>query len=86
MPLSLDVTGAAKDQFAVSLAALILNDSSVDISAENLTATLKAANVTVPAYYPTLFSGFIAKAGGVEKFLAGPSAGGAGKFSSAYLF
>ncbi len=80
MPFSFQVEGAAKDQLVVSLAALLLHDSNVDISADNIDAVVKASNNTVPAYYATLFSSFIEKAGGVEKFLVGPSAGGAGKW------
>ena len=79
MPFSFQVEGAAKDQLVVSLAALLLHDSNVDISSDNIDAVVKASNNTVPAYYSALFSSYIEKAGGVEKFLVGPSAGGAGK-------
>ena len=60
-----------------SLAALILADSKLDITVENLTAVMEASGNKVPAYYAPLFASMIEKAGGVEKFLAGPSAGGA---------
>ena len=76
MPISLTEAGPQKDTLAVSLAAILLADSKVDISADNITTVLTAAKITVPGYYANLFSGFIAKAGGVDKFLAGPSAGG----------
>jgi hypothetical protein len=33
----------------------------------------------VPAYFPALYSTFVEKAGGVDQFFSGPSAG-AGKF------
>ena len=36
MPLSLQLQGAAKSQLVVSLAALLLNDSKVEITSENL--------------------------------------------------
>ena len=78
MPLSLEVTGAAKDQLVISLAAILLSDSSIEISAENLETVVSASSNKVPSYFPTLFAGFIQKAGGVDKFLAGPSAGGSG--------
>ncbi|RYG67183.1 hypothetical protein EON64_08020 [archaeon] len=82
MPLSFQVTGPEKDQLVVSLAALLLSDVGAEISADSLSSVLSASNNTVPAYYPTLFAGFIEKAGGVDKFLAGPSAGGAGRLNS----
>lgn len=80
MPYSFQVEGAAKDQLVVSLAALLLHDSSIDISAENIEAVVKASNNTIPAYYAPLYASFIEKAGGVDKFLVGPSAGGAGEW------
>ncbi len=79
MPFSFQVTGSEKDQLVVSLAALLLHDSGADVSADNLQAVVNASGNTVPAYYPTLYASFIEKAGGVNKFLVGPSAGGAGK-------
>ena len=78
MPLSFEVTGADKDQLVVSLAALLLNDAKVEVSAENINTVVSSSGNTVPAYYPTLFSTYIEKAGGVEKFFSAPSAGGAG--------
>jgi hypothetical protein len=79
MTLSFQVSGADKDQLVTSLAALVLSDSGADITAEALVAVLAASGNTVPAYYTTLFATYIEKAGGVDKFMAGPSAGG-GKF------
>ena len=79
MPLSFQVEGPEKDQLVVSLAALLLHDSGVEISADNLSAVVSASNNTVPAYYAPLYATYIEKAGGVDKFLIGPSAG-AGKF------
>jgi len=80
MPFSFQVSGSEKDQLVVSLAALLLNDSGADLSAENIQAVVTASGNNVPAYYPTLYATFIEKAGGVEKFLIGPSAGGAGEY------
>ena len=77
MPLSFDVSGADKDQLVVSLAAILLNDSKVDVSAENINTVVSSSGNSVPAYYPTLFSTYIEKAGGVEKFFSAPSAGAA---------
>jgi len=42
-------------ELAVTYAALILHDDNVAITAGKLNSLLKAANVTVPAYYPSLF-------------------------------
>ena len=36
MPLSLNLEGSAKSQLAVSLAALLLNDSKIEITSENI--------------------------------------------------
>lgn len=82
MPLSLKVTGSQKDSLVISLAAVLLHDLSVDISSENLNTVLEAAKLTVPSYYAPLYSSYITKAGGVEKFFAGPSAGGGGSAPS----
>jgi len=42
-------------ELAVTYAALILHDDGVDITADKLNSILKASNVSVPAYYPSLF-------------------------------
>ena len=63
----------------LSLAALLLADSGKEINADSLATVAVASGNAVPAYMPDLFAGMIAKAGGVEKFMAGPSAGGAGE-------
>ena len=75
MTLSYQVTGADKDQLVTSLAAIILSDCGADISADAINSVLSASGNTVPAYYPTLYASYIEKAGGLEKFFAGPSAG-----------
>jgi glycine cleavage system regulatory protein len=80
MPYSLKVEGADKSQLVVSLAALLLQDSNVEVTAENLDLAISSSSNQVPSYYSTLFANLIAKAGGVEKFLVGPSAGGGMNF------
>ncbi len=82
MPLSFAVTGADKDQLVVSLAAIILADSKLEVSAENINTVLSSSGNSAPAYYATLFSTYIEKAGGVEKFFTAPSAGGAGQWTN----
>lgn len=81
MPLSFQVSGADKDQLVTSLATLLLHDSGLEKSAENIGKVVQESGNEVPAYYPTLFAAYIEKAGGIDKFLAGPSAGVAGEFS-----
>ena len=46
----------SKDQLAVTLAALILHDDKSDVTADAISKILKSANVTVAAYWPTLFA------------------------------
>jgi len=65
------------------LAALVCHDGAQEVTAENLTAIIKASGNDVPAYYPTLYSGYIEKAGGVQEFFTKPSAGGAAPAAAA---
>lgn len=76
MPLSFEVSGAEKDQLVVSLASILLSDSSLEITNENLESVVSATGNKVPAYYISLFTTYIEKAGGVEKFFSAPGAGG----------
>lgn len=46
------------------------------LTAENLTAVVKATGNDVPAYYPTLFAAYLEKSGGCDKFC---KLGGGGK-------
>jgi hypothetical protein len=75
MPLSFQVEGADKDQLVTSLAVLLLSDSGVEATAENISAVVNASGNSVPAYYSTLYASFLTKAGDISKFMAGPSAG-----------
>ena len=76
MVLSLQVEGSDKDQLVVSLAALLLGDCGAEITAEALDAVVSSSGNKIPTYYSALFASFIGKAGGVDKFMAGPSSGG----------
>ena len=67
-------TGADKDQFVTSLAALVCADSSVDVTADNINAVINASGNNVAAYWATLFASSIEKAGGVKKFFPIPGA------------
>jgi len=44
------------DEFACTLASIILMDDDVPITSEKLTTMLKAANVSVEPYWPSLFA------------------------------
>ncbi len=75
--MSLSASGPARDQFAVGLAALVLHDSNVDVSADNLNAVLNASGLKLAPYWAPLYASFVEKAGGVDKFFTSPGAGGA---------
>ena len=64
--MALSVTGAEKDQYVASLAALILADAGSDITSDNITAVITASGNTVPGYYATFYATYIEKAGGVR--------------------
>jgi hypothetical protein len=73
----LSYTGFDKDQYVISLAALICADSKVDITAENLNAVVSSSGNTIAPYWAPLFAATLEKAGGVSKFFSAPGAGGA---------
>eukprot|EP00624_Nannochloropsis_granulata_P007515 evm.model.NODE_8241_length_3392_cov_20.112324.2 len=74
-----ELSPAQKEEMVISLSALLLQDSGVDMSAENLEAVIKASGNTVAAYYPAFFASMIEKAGGkLDKFMGAPGAGGGG--------
>lgn len=77
----LSYTGADKDQLVVSLAALVVADSGVDVTADNINAVINGSGNSVAAYWAPLFASAIEKAGSVSKFFYAPGgvAGGAGK-------
>ena len=75
MPLSFESSGPDKDQLVVSLASILLSDSGLEITPENLQSVVSSTGNSVPSYYISLFSTFIEKAGGVENFFAAPGAG-----------
>ncbi len=51
----------ATSELAVTYAALILHDDGLEITADNLNTILKAANITVEPYWPSLFAKLFAK-------------------------
>lgn len=70
-----DLTASQKEEFATSLAVLAVYDSEVEVSADNLSAALKASGNKVSAHMPQLFADLIGRGLIIDKFLAGPSAG-----------
>jgi large subunit ribosomal protein LP1 len=76
--MSLSATGGERDQFVVSLAALVVADAGQDVSADNINAVINASGNKVASYWAPLFSTYIEKAGGVNKFFSGPGSGGGG--------
>ena len=79
MPLTFQPEAdAEKAQLVTSLAALILADCKAEITAESLEAVISSSGNKANSTFTTLYASFIAKAGDVDKFMAGPSAGGGG--------
>ena len=73
---------ANKEELAVSYAALILHDEGLAITADQMTALTKAANVPVQKFWPTLFAKAL-EGKDIDQLLtcgggaAAPAAGGA---------
>jgi len=76
MPFTVDA--AQKDELLVTYAALILNDDKVDITAENISKLISAANASVEPYWPTLFAGLLKDKDVDELLLTAAGAPGAG--------
>lgn len=76
----MDLTGAAKDQMIISLAAMICGDSKVDVSVDNLKAVVTASGNSAGAGDLALYASCIEKAGGVDFFFVNPGASVAGTF------
>ena len=71
-----NMSAAAKEDFAVSLAMLACHDAGVAISAENLKAICEASNNTVAPYWFGLFAKHCGK--DVDSMLMKPGSGGGG--------
>ncbi|GMI73672.1 hypothetical protein like AT5G24510 [Hibiscus trionum] len=61
---------------ACSYAALILHDDGIPITAEKIATLVKAANVTVESYWPSLFAKLFEKCD-IENLITNVGAGGA---------
>jgi ribosomal protein L12E/L44/L45/RPP1/RPP2 len=79
----LSYSGSDKDQFVTALAALVVADAGVDVTADNINAVINGSGNSVAAYWAPMFAASIEKAGSIDKFFGAPGAapaGGAGKF------
>ncbi|CAM9773428.1 unnamed protein product [Ectocarpus sp. 6 AP-2014] len=65
------------DELCTSYAALALYDGDAEITSDQLSALITATGNEVEGYWPTLFSGFLAKAG-IEKLILAASSGSGG--------
>ncbi|GAB4814655.1 hypothetical protein N2152v2_001701 [Parachlorella kessleri] len=65
----------SKSELACVYAALILADEGADVSADNITAIVKAAGVDVEPYWPGLFAK-LAEKKRIEDFIVNVGAGG----------
>ena len=67
----------AVDELACTYAALILHDDGIAITADKIATLVKAANVTVEAYWPALFAKLLEKRS-VEDLITNVGSGGGG--------
>ena len=75
---AVELCGASRDEFVVSLAALALYDGDAEISSDNINTLLKESNnIGVKPYWPSLMAGSL-KNGRIETiiFSGGVAAGG----------
>lgn len=74
--MSIPVSGNAKNNLVLGLAALVCHGSGVDASADNLSAAITASGNEVPAFWAPLYAQLIEKAGGADKFFTKIGGGG----------
>ncbi|KAJ9188214.1 hypothetical protein P3X46_003595 [Hevea brasiliensis] len=83
-------------EVACTYAALILHDDGIPVTAEKIALLVKAANITVESYWPSLFAKLLEKrnvddlilnvgsgGGGAPVAAAAPAAGGGGAAAAA---
>eukprot|EP00933_Yihiella_yeosuensis_P031201 TRINITY_DN2474_c2_g1_i1.p1 TRINITY_DN2474_c2_g1~~TRINITY_DN2474_c2_g1_i1.p1 ORF type:complete len:118 (+),score=57.33 TRINITY_DN2474_c2_g1_i1:73-426(+) len=81
-----EVPQAEKDELFCAYAAMILKDSEIDITEDNINKLIKASGGKIDSFFPTLFAkmcegkeiGDFLKFGGGGGGGAGPAAGGGG--------
>jgi large subunit ribosomal protein LP1 len=71
-----DLSATQKEELVTSLAVLAIFDAKAELTAENISAAISASGNDVAAYVPQLFADLIGRGLKIDKFLAGPSAGG----------
>ncbi|KAK9863671.1 hypothetical protein WJX84_007306 [Apatococcus fuscideae] len=67
----------SQSELACVYASLILHDDDIEISEDNISKLLSAANVKVEPYWPSLFAKLFAK-NGIGSLIANVGAGGGG--------
>lgn len=55
-----ELSPAQKDELVCTYSSLVLHDSEAEITAESMNAVIKAAGLSVEAYWTTLFSKMVA--------------------------
>eukprot|EP01087_Luapelamoeba_hula_P003909 TRINITY_DN137_c0_g1_i1.p1 TRINITY_DN137_c0_g1~~TRINITY_DN137_c0_g1_i1.p1 ORF type:complete len:132 (+),score=42.89 TRINITY_DN137_c0_g1_i1:141-536(+) len=75
--MAAELTKEQTAELACTYAALILHDDNVQITASKMSTLIKAAGVSVPAYYPGLFERVFASRN-IDDLLAGASSGPVG--------
>ncbi|KAK8718244.1 hypothetical protein V6N13_045485 [Hibiscus sabdariffa] len=73
----LSETMSSAGEAACSYAALILHDDGIPITAEKISTLVKAANVSVESYWPSLFAKLFEKCN-IEDLITNVGAGGGG--------
>ncbi|KAK9822133.1 hypothetical protein WJX74_009845 [Apatococcus lobatus] len=72
----------SQSELACVYASLILHDDDIEISEDNISKLLSAANVKVEPYWPSLFAKLFAK-NGIGNLIANVGAGGGGGAAAA---
>merc|ERR1719377_20551 len=80
--IAAEVPQAEKDELFCAYAAMILQDSELDISEENLNTLIKAAGGSIEPFFPALFAKMCGKTD-VSKFLKFGGGGGGGGAAAA---
>eukprot|EP00929_Paragymnodinium_shiwhaense_P055188 TRINITY_DN2767_c0_g2_i1.p2 TRINITY_DN2767_c0_g2~~TRINITY_DN2767_c0_g2_i1.p2 ORF type:complete len:120 (-),score=73.78 TRINITY_DN2767_c0_g2_i1:27-386(-) len=72
-----EIPQAEKDELFCAYAAMILKDSELDVSEENLNTLIKAAGGSIDAFFPSLFAK-MCQGKDLDKFLKFGGGGGGG--------
>jgi large subunit ribosomal protein LP1 len=77
-----ELSASERSELACTYAALILHDDNIPITAEKITALLKASNVDFQPFYPNLFARVLANRN-LDDLIMGSGGGGAPVAASA---